>query len=175
MGRAPEDRTRRCMPTSRPASQSGDLVPRGFHVCCRRGANGLSTDEIYHDPVLSFALEAPGAGSENYYSLVLPSSSLILPAFPSQRRYKSESSPGHFPITGIRIYDRPPPEGADRSGLNDCHSRICSDTSFFSRSSVAFSHRRRSSLRRPSTNPTRPDLPSGLSRLPYPMFRLLPF
>jgi hypothetical protein len=32
-------------------------------------------------------LSASGAGSENYYSLVLPSSSLILPAFPSQRRH----------------------------------------------------------------------------------------
>jgi hypothetical protein len=34
------------------------------------------------------------------------------------------------------------------------------------------SHRRRNSLSRPSTNPTRPDLLSGLSRLPYPMFAL---
>ena len=69
---------------------------------------------------------------------------------------------------------RLPPEGADLSGLNDCHSRICSDTSVFSRSSVAFSHRRRSSSSRASTNPARPDLGSGLSRLPYPIFRLLP-
>jgi hypothetical protein len=68
---------------------------------------------------------------------------------------------------------RLPPEGADRSGLNDCHSRICSDTSVFSRSSVAFSHRRRSSSSRASTNPARPDLRSGLSRLPYPMLILL--
>jgi hypothetical protein len=89
--------------------------------------------------------------------------------------HKSESSLDQFPITRIRIYDRPPPEGADRSGLNDCHSRICSDTSLFSRSSVAFSHRRRSSLSRPSTNPTRPDLCTGLSRLPYPTVRLLLF
>jgi hypothetical protein len=63
------------------------------------------------------------------------------------------------------------PADADRSGLNDCHSRICSDTSFFSRSSVAFSHRRRNSLSRPSTNPTRPDWRSGLSRLPYSYVR----
>src|SRR5579862_4585297 len=34
-----------------------------------------------HIPIL--LLSASGAGSENYYSLVLPSSSLILPAFPS--------------------------------------------------------------------------------------------
>ena len=57
---------------------------------------------------------------------------------------------------------RLPPEGADLSGLNDCHSWICSDTSVFSRSSVAFSHRRRSSSSRASTNPARPDLRSGL-------------
>ena len=78
-------------------------------------------------------------------------------------------------LTSYRDCYRPPLEGADRSGLNDCHSRICSDTSFFSRSSVAFSHRRRSSSSRASTNPARPDLRSGMSRLPYPMFRLLLF
>src|SRR5277367_4286284 len=77
-------------------------------------------------------------------------------------------------LTCYRDCYRPPLEGADRSGLNDCHSRICSDTSVFSRSSVAFSHRRRSSSSRASTNPARPDLGSGLSRLPYPIFRLLP-
>ena len=79
--------------------------------------------------------------------------------------------PRKTPLRSFIVYCR----GADRSGLNDCHSRICSDTSFFSRSPVAFSHRRRNSLSRPSTNPTRPDWRSGLSRLPYPMFRLLPF
>jgi len=70
---------------------------------------------------------------------------------------------------------RLPPEGADRSGLNDCHSRICSDTSLFSRSSFASSHRRRSSSSRASTNPARPDLRYGLLRLPYAMFGLLLF
>ena len=69
-----------------------------------------------------------------------------------------------------RSYRRPR-EGAERSGLKDCHSRICSATSVFSRSSVAFSNRRRSSSSRASTNPARPDLRSGLSRPLYPTFR----
>src|ERR1700721_3498070 len=43
-----------------------------------------------HIPIL--LLSASGAGSENYYSLVLPSSSLILPAFPPQRRHKSKKA-----------------------------------------------------------------------------------
>ena len=38
-----------------------------------------------HIPIL--LLSASGAGSENYHCPVLPSSSLILPAFPSQRRH----------------------------------------------------------------------------------------
>jgi hypothetical protein len=70
---------------------------------------------------------------------------------------------------------RLPREGADRSGLNDCHSRICSDTSAFSRSSVALSQRRRSSSSLASTNPARPDFGAGFSRLPYPMLGLLLF
>src|SRR5271155_1427635 len=78
-------------------------------------------------------------------------------------------------LTCYRDCYRPPLEGADRSGLNDCHSRICSDNSFFSRSSVALSQRRRSSSSRASTNPARPELRSGLSRSPYPIFRLLLF
>jgi hypothetical protein len=69
---------------------------------------------------------------------------------------------------------RLPRGGAERSGLKDCHSRICSETSFFSCSLVALSHRRRSSSRRPSTNPTRPDLRSGLSRLLYLIVQIAP-
>src|ERR1700691_6177982 len=65
---------------------------------------------------------------------------------------------------------RLPPVGADRSGLNDCHSRICSETSLFSRSSVAASHRRRSSSSLASTKPARPDFGSGLPRPPYAIF-----
>ena len=79
------------------------------------------------------------------------------------------------PLACYRESYRLPREGADRSGLNDCHSRICSDNSFFSRSSVVFSQRRRSSSSRASTNPARPESRSGLSRLPYRMFRLLLF
>jgi hypothetical protein len=77
--------------------------------------------------------------------------------------------------SGGRGSYRLPPEDADRSGLNDDHSRICSDTSVFSRSSFAFSHRRRSSSSLASTNPARDDLRSGLLRLPYPIVRIAPF
>jgi hypothetical protein len=67
---------------------------------------------------------------------------------------------------------RRPPE-FDRSGLNDCHSRICSETSAFSRSVVAASHRRRSSSSLASTNPARPVFFSGLSRYPMSISLLL--
>src|SRR5690242_4459243 len=44
----------------------------------------------------------PARVLKNQHSLILPSSSLILPVFPSQRRHKSESSPG--PVSDNAIH-----------------------------------------------------------------------